>query len=800
MQPMCPHTAGDHPGITDNVPNKRLAAAIDLHGQAKPAHRNVSEAAASKSLGLFGLVFVAAVAAWCPASFAQRQTAVGPGIIPLNATGVLGGVDMSGSATTGTLTVGVPGGPAMDIFTLNNPPVAGFVAVSTAASSQGNIVFNSSSTVYGAIGVTQPGGPFLLNITGGNAGTAVNFLGPVFATTLNVSGTGTVNFNSGSTNITATNFAADGTISLAPNTTVIGALTTTAGSQTGTLALGGGSVLDGAVGGAIGLRSINVVGGSNLAGVSSTITGAVNAYSFSLGTNTLNIGGALTIANSTPSGVINTTLASPTVYGNIRPVGATNLGPTLRINVTVPSTALIPVGTQFNIVQTQAGTVQSGTNGSVVTVIVQDPTNPLYTFSAVPPAGTVAGLVAIRTTGIPLLVPVAPPPGVVPTPITPVAAPIVPVLIALIPTLPATPTIDLVQTVLPAINALADPVAVVNAVAQLAPSAPDVAAPLVTFQGIQQFQSLWLSRLDDVMCGQVSHQTKEEARTCRANEPRSGWWLKAFGYFGNQGSQDAFVGYNSRIFGTMIAYDAALGTDTRAGFGIGYGRSTIDGKTFDARTNFNTYQATAYIGHEQGPWFVQGDASFGWNDYTGTRHISFPGINRTAQAGYSGQDYTGFLTAGYRAFAQGFTITPLASLQYTHMNLNGYTETGAGDINLRIRSQTYDFLESGLGAKVAHAFAYGETTYVPEAHFKWLHDLYNPTFVNTAAFTVAGSQSFSTPGLKAADDTFNVGAGFTLLSCACSAKTWALEAVYDYFWRSDRYEAQQAVARFSARF
>ena len=218
------------------------------------------------------LCLIALAAIWTSPSFAARQAAVGPGIIALDADGVLNGVDMPVSGITGTLTVGVVGGPEMDIFTLNNPVVAGLVAISTAASSQGNVVFNSSSTVYGAIGVTQPGGPFLLAITGGNDGTSVNFQGPVFATTLNVTGTGSVNFNSGNTNITATNFAADGTISLSPNTTLIGALTTTVGANTGTLVLGGGSVLNGAVGGAVGLKTINVVGGSNIAGVSATIT------------------------------------------------------------------------------------------------------------------------------------------------------------------------------------------------------------------------------------------------------------------------------------------------------------------------------------------------------------------------------------------------------------------------------------------------------------------------------------------------------------------------------------------------
>jgi hypothetical protein len=132
--------------------------------------------------------FFAAIAAWCPTSFAQRQQAIGPGIIPLSPTGVLNGVDLSASGITGTLSVGVLGGPEMDIFTNNTALATVPPAVSTAASSQGNIVFNSSSTVFGNIGVTQPGGPFLLNIAGGNNGTAVNFQGPVFATTLNVSG------------------------------------------------------------------------------------------------------------------------------------------------------------------------------------------------------------------------------------------------------------------------------------------------------------------------------------------------------------------------------------------------------------------------------------------------------------------------------------------------------------------------------------------------------------------------------------------------------------------------------------
>jgi hypothetical protein len=76
---------------------------------------------------------------------------------------------------------------------------------------------------------------------------------------------------------------------------------------------------------------------------------------------------------------------------------------------------------------------------------------------------------------------------------------------------------------------------------------------------------------------------------------------------------------------------------------------------------------------------------------------------------------------------------------------------------------------------------------VPEVHFSWLHELNNPDKYGG----IRGLAPFSTPGFKPADNTLNAGVGFTFLSCACTAKTWSVEAVYDYDWTSDRYSAQR---------
>jgi outer membrane autotransporter protein len=775
---------------------------------------------------VFATALIGAVTVGSTGGFAQ-QVINGAIPTPLSATGVTSGVSMTGQGGGGTLLVGTLGGPQMDIFTNNssggtvtNPLLR---AVSTDTSSQSNIVFNSSSNVYGALGITNPGGPFFLNINGGNNGTAVNFNGGLFGTITTVSGTGALNFNNGATNISATNFAGNGTISLAANTKLIGALTTNT-ANTGTLILGSGSALTGAVGGATGLKAINVVGGNNTAGASASISGAVDAYAFNLGTNTLNVGGALTIANQSTTGVINTTLASASVYGNIKSVGASNLGPTLLVNVAVPQAAFFAVGTQFTIVQ--AG---SGTNGSVVTV-VNDPTNPLYTFSATPLAGTVAGQVVIQTTGIPLTVPVAPPAGVVLPPAQVVAAPIVPALIAAAAAAPApapapvgpapatpapatpAPVSDLLTTVLPAINAISDAPTVVNAIAQLAPSTSALAASQVTFEGTRAFQNILSSHLSEGLCDGGSQTADRRRRDdprkphddhsgCPENNSYQGLWVKGFGYFGDQGAQGAFAGYDSRIVGAMLGYDVAVADNTRAGVGIGYARSKIDGKGFSNTTGFNTYQATAYIAHDDGIWFADGDLSYGTNSYSGSRQIAFSGVNRTALAKYNGENVTSFVTTGRHFFTDDVTITPMASLQATHLHLNGYTETGAGDINLQVASQSYDFLESGLGVNVARHFDLDDGgSLLPEVHVKWLHEFLTANIQNSSLFTATGSTAFVTPGLNAARDTLDIGAGLTLLSCACTERTWSVEGIYDFYLRSRNYSAHQVTLAASYRF
>jgi uncharacterized protein with beta-barrel porin domain len=89
---------------------------------------------------------------------------------------------------------------------------------------------------------------------------------------------------------------------------------------------------------------------------------------------------------------------------------------------------------------------------------------------------------------------------------------------------------------------------------------------------------------------------------------------------------------------------------------------------------------------------------------------------------------------------------------------------------------------------------------LPQLHAKWLHELLGVNTQGTAVFTATGSTPFVTSGLNAARDTLDVGAGLTLLSCGCSARTWSVEGIYDYYLRSRNFSAHQVTLAASYRF
>lgn len=340
----------------------------------------------------------------------------------------------------------------------------------------------------------------------------------------------------------------------------------------------------------------------------------------------------------------------------------------------------------------------------------------------------------------------------------------------------------------------------------------------MAFRATQRFQDLWASHMEGQQsCSQDSQMRDRQARraadasACQVDDDRRPHlWMTGFGYERSRFSSDrqgdvaGYEGNESRIAGAMVAYDAPIGDSARAGLGLRYSLSTIDGNNGASGVNpprshgdISSYQATAYVGYAPGPWFLNGSIAYGVDDYSGFRHVAFTGVDSTAVADYSGSQFTAFATTGYHfGLGDGQTmVTPYATLQYTDLRTDAYTETGDPALNLKVDAQQYDFLQTGLGAKISRDISLsGSGLFRPEFHGKWLHALNEEMMSNTSAFQ-SGGPAFTITGLKADRDTFNVGTGFTYRSLGA----WSVGAGYDYLWRTQNYSAHQVMVSFLLR-
>jgi uncharacterized protein with beta-barrel porin domain len=685
---------------------------------------------------LVSTAVAAAIAGWVQPSLAREAVAL-PGVVGTE--GVLNGVDTAGS---GTLSVG-----NQNINT--NHDLGG--AITSSAADTGIVSFSGSSTVNGFTGTT---GSEFLRVDAGATGNTVNFNGAVYAQTFNVTGTGVVNFNGDVR--AAPLFAADGFINLGANLTLTGAITTNT-ANTGTLTLNSGSNVVGAIGGSSGIKQINLVGGN------ASITGAVQTLGLNLGTNTLNIVGQLT---TNPGGTVATTIASNTSYGNVITSNSqVNAG---GITVTPTVTGVLTPGTNFTIISAPAGTI-----GAPVFVVNN---NPRYLFSGVP---TTTGDVNILLTSILPLSTFATTPGAA--------------AVASILNINAAPGSDLL-TIQNAIAALPTAASINSALAQFAPGTANLAAPLAASQTTQLFEDGWMARMaeiqSDTCLSKDTAHTETTPQKCNNQLQRASWWAKGFGSSAHQDNVSNTSGYGVKAYGAMLAYDMPLNDQTRVGFGGGYAQTTVDGNDSTGHTKIDSYQLMAYLDHTMGPMFVQGSLMAGIDKYDGSRSIAFPGIDRVANADFSGQQYTALLAAGKHFAFDQITITPLASLQLSHISVGSYQETGAGDANLRVNGQNYDFVQSGLGVKAERLIQSGGRTFAPEIHAKWTHDFKATTMHEDVAFTGGGAM-FSADGIKQDRDLFTVGAGVSLLACNCTRESWTVDALYDYKWNQNNYAANQ---------
>ena len=677
-------------------------------------------------------------------------------------------------------------------------------AIDGAAGGQGALVFAGDYDTDAALGATslasitvndtftltldQSAGATTFTVGEGTSGIVNQSAGTITATTLVIAAGGTLTQSgSGVINATNTTIATGGTRTVVNQGT--GAIDGAAGGQ-GALVFAGDYDTD-AVLGATSLASITVNNGTTLTldqDADATAFNANGAVTHSLGTLTatnltiasggtftqsggaitattgINAGGAMTVTSAfthtgalNNSGTLNLGGNTVTVTTTVTLAGGATLTTTINSDTADDAGRVVATGiattaanTTINITVTPATLtagqtyviVSGGAGGSVVvpTTIIDDSANHNFVASTDGNSLTLTVQLAAAFTG---------------TATTPNTSAVATALEAA-----ALEGDADMATVIAALNSLGSDAARDAAMATMTPDAEgglivgSLGAQSLTFGTVG-------SRIEAVRTGALTSE-----RGLAAGDPATGIgiWLQAAYNAADQDPRQGASGFNVQTAGFAFGGDKIL-SDSPWTVGAAYGFAFTDLDSEDVRsgngTDIQSHQGVVYGSYDGDRYFIDALANIAFNSYETTRQIAIgPAFTRRATGDFYGMQYSAKATTGIPLALGGFVVTPMASVQYTHLDVDSYTETGAGPLNLNVADQDYDLVQTGLGLKASFDVVTKSGTLSPGVRAMWLYDAVTADQTITSTFA-GGGTSFDTRSPDAARHGAIVGVSLT---------------------------------------
>lgn len=184
-------------------------------------------------------------------------------------------------------------------------------------------------------------------------------------------------------------------------------------------------------------------------------------------------------------------------------------------------------------------------------------------------------------------------------------------------------------------------------------------------------------------------------------------------------------GFDFDTLGLTAGIDYKFSEGLVLGLALGYGDTSAD-----IDSNGGTVAIKAWSGSLYGTYYasdrfyLEGSATYGWNDYDQTRNISSSllGSAREANANFGGDQYALMFGAGYDFILKRHIIDLYGRVSYVNATLDGYRESGALGLDLDIRAQQATSFTSTLGANYTGSISLKNVVLVPQGWLEWVHE------------------------------------------------------------------------------
>ena len=219
--------------------------------------------------------------------------------------------------------------------------------------------------------------------------------------------------------------------------------------------------------------------------------------------------------------------------------------------------------------------------------------------------------------------------------------------------------------------------------------------------------------------------------------------------------------YSFDSTGVTVGIDRSVSDHFAFGI-LGSYTDTEANLTNGGHLDVDSYKAAIYATAYSNGFYVDGLLGVGYNEYDSKRSsLSNTSPFAYADGSTDGYELDALINAGYDYRYDQWTLSPMASIAYTRVNMNGFTETGSMT-PLNFPDQSQESLRSNLGVEISYAAQFRGMTITPQVRLSWQHEfLDNPLSIDSR-FASGNGSTFTVWGPEMKADRALISAGLSV--------------------------------------
>ena len=237
-------------------------------------------------------------------------------------------------------------------------------------------------------------------------------------------------------------------------------------------------------------------------------------------------------------------------------------------------------------------------------------------------------------------------------------------------------------------------------------------------------------------------------------------WVDGGNLDAKQETIGGFDGYHLKAQNIAMGYEKWKNNDTLYGLSLGYTNSSVLINDYKGSQKIEGFNAALYGSRSLGKGYISSVLSAGTYGYDSTRVADLSGFSYIAESNHKGIGMSLFGEAGYNLVeTESDIVQPYASMNFNFLREDGYSESGAGLLDLTMSEKTTRSLISEVGVRLAGRLDVAGGIIEPKMSFAWNHDFAIDNQVVRASFSGVPGGSFGVTGQETGYDRFKVGVG-----------------------------------------